>query len=177
MRSEDELRARRRRRKPWLSFALLVTILVLWYRYWTPPVSSWLWHAAHGASVGWHGRSIAVPKSWYARWPNHQPELRHLAVPLAQDATVTIVALPQSGASAYEKFRTHAPDFAQQSGFGIQSIRSFVHGDNHAFCLDGFNGFGLNELCAFSNADFALLFRGSVPAEKDFESIVRSVLQ
>jgi hypothetical protein len=156
---------------------MLVIVLVIWYRYWIPPVASWLWHAAHGKSVGWHGRSIIVPKGWYARWPNHQPELRHLAVPLAQDATVTILALPASGASAYDNFRAHAPEIAKQSGFAIQSIQTFLHRENHAFCLQGYNGAGMNEECAFNNADFALLFRGSPAAERDFDSIVRSVLQ
>ena len=168
--------SRRRRRKPWVSLALLVIVLIIWYRYWIPPVASWAWHAVHGKSVGWHGRSITVPKGWYARWSNRQPELRHLAVPLAQDATATFLSLP-GGESAYDNFHAHAPDFAKQSDFQIQTIRTFVHGGNHAFCLQGFNAFGLNEECAFSNADFGLLYRGSAPAETDFEAIVRSVLQ
>ena len=161
-----EVLARRRRRKPWLSLALLVVVLIFWYRYWIPPTASWLWHAAHGNSAGWHGRSIAVPKGWYARWQSRQPELRHLAVPLAIDATVTVVALPASSEPPYDNFRAHAPDLAKQSGFPIQTIRTFVHGSNRAFCLQG-----------FSNADFALLYRGSAIAEPDFDAVIRSVLQ
>jgi len=173
-----EVLARRRRRKPWISLALLVIVLIIWYRYWLPPVTSWLWHAVHGNSVGWNGRSIAVPKGWYARWPNRQPELRHLAVPLAQDATVTILALPApGGTSAYDNFQAHGPEIAQESGFTIQTIRTSLHGENRAFCLQGFNGAGMNSKCAFSNADFVLLFRGSPAAEPDFDTIVRSVLQ
>jgi len=159
-----------------VSFALLAIILVLWYRYWIPPVTTWLWHAVHGTVVGWHGRSIEVPRSWYARWPKGQPELHHLATPLAQDAVVSFMALPASNPSAYDNFRAHAPEFAAQSGFQIQTIRSFVHGGNRAFCLQGINGFGLNDECAFSNADFALLYRGSAAAERDLDAIVRSVL-
>lgn len=169
--------ARRRRRKPWVSLALLVIVLIIWYRYWIPPVASWGWHAIHGQTVGWHGRSIAVPKGWYARWRGGQPELRHLAVPLAQDATVTVFALSGNDGAAYENFRTHSADFAKQQGFQIQTIRTFVRGRNDAFCLEGFNAEGLNEECAFSNADFALLYRGSAIAERDFEDIVRSVLR
>jgi len=175
--SRADLQTRRRRRKPWLSFALLVIILILWYRYWVPPAATWLWHAVHGNTVGWHGRSVTVPKGWYARWHDGQPELRHLAVPLAQDANVSIVALPTDGGSAYDNFRAHAPDFAKQSGFGIQTIRTYVRSRDHAFCLQGFNAFGLNEQCAFSNADFALLYHGSAVGESDFEMVVRSVLQ
>ncbi|HKD91168.1 MAG TPA: hypothetical protein VKB56_04670 [Terriglobales bacterium] len=170
--------ARRRRRKPWVSLVLLVVVLLIWYRYWLPPVTSWLWRAVHGNSVGWNGRSIAVPKGWYARWPNHQPELRHLAVPLAHDATVTVLALPApGGASAYDNFRAHAPDIARESGFTLQSIRTLLHGENRAFCLQGYNSAGMNSQCAFSNADFGLLFRGSPAAAPDFDTIVRSVLQ
>jgi hypothetical protein len=172
-----DLLARRRRRKPWLSFALLAVVLILWYRYWVPPAATWLWHAVHKNAVGWHGRSIAVPKGWYARWPGGQPELRHLASPLAQDARVTVLALPSTGGSVYDNFRAHAPEFARQSKFAIQTIRTFVHGENRAFCLQGFNAYGLNEECAFSNTDFGLLYRGSATAERDFEEIVRSVLK
>jgi hypothetical protein len=177
-RTRDEILARRRRRKPWISLALLIIVLAIWYRYWAPPVVSWAWHVAHGRSVGWRGRSIAVPKGWYARWHSGLPELHHLSVPLAHDATVTIVALPKSaGTSPYDNFRTHAADFARQSGFGIQTIRTFVHGSNEAFCAEGYGTSGMNEECAFTNADFALLLRGSPPVEPDFDAIVRSVLQ
>lgn len=172
--SYADLQARRRRRKPWLSFALLIVILILWYRYWIPPAATWMWHAAHGTAVGWHGRSITVPKGWYANWKNAQPELRHLNTPLAQDATVTVVSV---GNGAYENFRAHAPEFAKQSEFIIQTIRTFVRSENRAFCLEGFNASGLVEECAFSNADFALLYHGSAVAESDFETVVRSVLQ
>ena len=174
----SDLLARRRRRKPWISFALLLIVLAIWYRYWAPPVVSWLWHAAHGNFVAWHGRRIAVPKSWYARWHDRQPEMHHLSVPLATDAAVSIVALPGSAsASPYDNFRGHASEIAQQSGFGIQTIRTFVRGSNHAFCLQGYSGTGFNEECAFSNADFALMLRGSPAVEKDFDVIVRSVLE
>lgn len=172
---------RRRRRKPLISFVLLVVVLILWYRYWVPPVVTWVWHTVHGTSVGWRGRSIAVPKGWYARWQGTQPELRHLGVPLAQDSVVTIKPLPTAGNAAsdkgYENFRTHAPEMAQQFGFGIQSIRTFVRGGNRAFCLVGFNGAGMNQLCAFTNAGFALFFQGLPSEEADFDTIVRSVLQ
>ena len=169
----QDLRRRRARRKPFVSLALLAIILAIWYKYWIPPVISWLWHARYGTSVGWHGRSIAVPKGWYARWHDGQPELRHLAVPMEQNATVTI----SNTKSTYDEFSHHASDVAQKNGFALQTIRTYVHAGNTAFCLQGFNGAGMNDLCAFSNADFALLYRGVPAPESDLDAIMRSVLQ
>ncbi|MBV8208055.1 MAG: hypothetical protein JO041_14815 [Acidobacteria bacterium] len=174
---EDRLAARRRR-KPWLSFVLLTLVLVLWYKYWIPPAADWLWHAIYGKSVGWHGRAIAVPKDWYAAWPNGRPELHHFAVPLTRDATVAIRTGSEGRvAVTYDYFRAHSAEVAANSGFGIQTIRTFVRGPNQAFCIQGYNGAGMNEECAFTNADFALLVYGAPAAERDFDAIVRSVLQ